>query len=145
MHVVVMPLRHFQCTTARPRPLGSQAPFALLLILCRHTRSSRPHILLVLIRTPHGLDNLLALLGAQAALLGHDLAQHGADLTRHVSRVTADVEVSLLQEQLVDLGSALLQTLLHVNFLTLFAREGRDQLKGGPEGSGECLWGWQRK
>lgn len=127
----------YYSSTATPRLSGPLRTSAHP--LCCHTRSSRPHILLVLIRTPHGLDDLLALLGAQAALLGHDLAQHGADLSRHVSRVTADVEVSLLQEQLVDLSSSLLQTLLHVNFLTLFAREGGDQLEGGAEGGGECL------
>lgn len=95
-----MPFYHYQhvaSTTARPRPLDPQAPRPPSHLCSSFApRSLRPHVLLVLICTPHAPDNLLAFLGAQAALLSHDLAQHDADLSRHVSRVTADIEVGLL-------------------------------------------------
>lgn len=95
---------------------------------------SRPHVLLVLVATAHGLDDFLALLQRQAALVGDDLPKHGRDLARHVRRVAADVKVGLLEEQVVDFLGVFLEPVLNVDLLRLFAGEGGDQLEGVAEG-----------
>ncbi len=93
----------------------------------------RPHILLILIRRPHPLHNLLSLLLAHTPLLRDNRAHHIIDLTRHVRRVAADVQVRLLLEQLVDLVRALLQPVLNVDFVGAVAGEGGDELEGVAE------------
>ena len=100
---------------------------------------SRPNVLLVLIAAAHRLDDLLAFLGRESTLLGDDLAEHDVDFARHVCRVSADVEIGLLEEQLVDLGGALLESVLDVFLLGLFAREGCDEFECGAEGFGKGL------
>lgn len=67
-------------------------------------------------------------------MLGNNLAQNLVDLTSHVRRVTADVEVRFLQEELVDLGCALAQAVLHVDLLGGFAGESGDDFEGVAEG-----------
>jgi hypothetical protein len=93
-----------------------------------------------LVSAPHALDNLLALLLVHAAVLGDNLAQNLIDFTRHVCRVAADVEVSFLQQELVDLSRALAQAVLHVDFLRAFARESGDDFEGVAEGGFVFLW-----
>lgn len=75
------------------------------------------------------LDHLLALLRGHAPLLGDDVAEHQVDFAGHVGRVTADVEVGLLLEQLADKLGVLLQTVLDVDLLGPLAREGGDDLQ----------------
>jgi len=63
---------------------------------------SRPDVLLVDATTPHTLHYLLGFLLRHAALLLDDLREDLVDFARHVCRVTADVEICLFQEQVVD-------------------------------------------
>lgn len=62
-------------------------------------------------------------------MLGDDVAEHQVDLPGHVGRVTADVEVGLLLEQLADKLGVFLQTVLDVDLLGALAREGGDDLQ----------------
>jgi hypothetical protein len=87
-----------------------------------------------LVGAPHALDNLLGLLLVHTPVLGDDLAENLVDLASHVRRVSAHVEVSLLQEELVDLGGALAQAVLDVDFLGAGAGEGGDDFEGVAEG-----------
>jgi len=73
-------------------------------------------------------------------VLGNNLPKDLVDLARHVGGVAADVEVCLLQQQLVDLGRALAQAMLHVHFLGGFAGEGGYDLEGVAEGGLVFLW-----
>ena len=84
---------------------------------------------LVLVRRPHVLDNLLSLGLGNAPLLRNDVTQDSVDLARHVGGVTADVEVGLLLEKLVDLLGPFLETVLDVDLLGTLAGEGGDELK----------------
>jgi hypothetical protein len=67
-------------------------------------------------------------------VLRNNLAENLVDLTSHVGRITADVKVSLLQQELVDLGGALAQAVLDVDFLGAGAGEGGDDFEGVAEG-----------
>lgn len=67
-------------------------------------------------------------------MLRDDLAEDLVDLARHVGGVAAHVEVGLLQQELVDLGRALAQAVLHVHFLVGLAGEGGDDFEGVAEG-----------
>jgi hypothetical protein len=67
-------------------------------------------------------------------VLGDNLAEDLVDLARHVGRVAADVKVSLLLQQVVDLGRALAQAVLDVDFLCAGAGEGGDNFEGVAEG-----------
>lgn len=75
------------------------------------------------------LDHLLALLRGHAPLLGNDVTKHQVDLPSHVGRVTADVEVGLLLEQLADKLGVLLQAVLDVDLFGTLARERGDDLQ----------------
>lgn len=77
----------------------------------------RPDILLVSVAGTHRLDDLLALGLGDASLLRNDLTKDGVDLTSHVRCVTADVKVRLLQQQVVDLGCTLPETVLYVDLV----------------------------
>src|SRR5687767_3761308 len=65
---------------------------------------------LILIPCPHILHNLLCLRFRNPSLLHQNLGQDTVDLAGHVGRVTADIEVGLLREQVADL----LGTLFHL-------------------------------
>ena len=67
-------------------------------------------------------------------MLGDNLTENLVDLASHVRRITADVEVSLLQEELIDLGGALAQAVLDIDFLGAGAGKGGDYFKGVAEG-----------
>jgi hypothetical protein len=84
----------------------------------KEAKSAETH--LVLICGPHVLDNLLGLLFRDAAVLGQDPSKNS---------VTADIEVCLLLQEIVDLLAALLETVLDVDLLSAFSRECRDKLK----------------
>lgn len=84
---------------------------------------------LVLVRRPHALDDLLRLLVGDPALLRDDLDERRVDLARHVRRVSADVDVALIQEHLVDLLGPLLEAVLHVDLGGSLAGEGGDELE----------------
>lgn len=85
--------------------------------------SSQLATYLVLIRRSHVLDNLLRLGLRDATLLGNNLREDGVHLAGHVCRITADVEVRLLFEHLVDLLGSLPQTVLYIHLLRPFPRE----------------------
>ena len=76
-----------------------------------------PHVLLVLITTPHPFHYRLRLLAANATLLSNDLAEHHVHLSCHICRVTTDIEVCLLLQKIVDKIRLLLQALLNVDLL----------------------------
>lgn len=76
---------------------------------------------MVLICGSHVLDYLFSLCFCNAPVFGQDLGQDCVDLASHVSSVTADVEVSLLLQELVDLLATLLQPVLDVNLLSLLS------------------------
>jgi hypothetical protein len=84
----------------------------------------RPHILLILIRRPHSFDDFLSLGLWKTALLGNNLAKQGVDFACHVRRVTADIEVSLLLEEFVNLRGGFLQLVLNIDLLGSLARKG---------------------
>lgn len=73
-------------------------------------------------------------------MLRNNLAQNLIDLARHIGRITADVEVRFLEQELVDFGRALAQAVLHVHFLVGFAGEGGDDFEGVAEGGLVFLW-----
>lgn len=77
-------------------------------------------------------------------MLSDDLAEDFVDLASHVGRVAADVEVGLLQEELVDLGGALAQAVLDVDFLGAGAGEGGDDFERVAEGGFVFLRGGKR-
>jgi hypothetical protein len=82
---------------------------------------------LILIRTPHTLDNFLCLRLRDSPLLSHNLCKNRIHLPRHVRRITTDVEIGFLQEQLVDFFGVLLKPVLDVDFLGAFAGEGGNE------------------
>lgn len=86
--------------------------------------SLRPNIFLVDTAAAHTLDNLFSFLLVDASLFGNDLAQNLIDLSSHMSGITANVEVGLLLEKLIDQFSILFDLVLHVDLLCLFSREG---------------------
>lgn len=88
-----------------------------------------PHVLLVLIASPHLLDDLLASLLTHTSLLRNDGAKHLVHLPRHIRSITTDVEIGLLLEEFVDLVCVLLQAVLDIDFVGLLAGEGRYELK----------------
>lgn len=92
-------------------------------------------------RGPHVLDNLLGLGQGNVALLGNDLNENRIDLTGHVGCVATDVKVGLLQEELINLRSALLEPVLHIYFVWPVAREGRDEFELVTEGFFALLYG----
>ena len=87
------------------------------MLRCTANCRLRPDIFLVLIRCPHSLDDLLALCLGDVPVLRDNLAKKCVDFASHVRCVTADVEVCLLLEQLVDLLAVLLQLVLNVDLL----------------------------
>ncbi len=101
---------------------------------------SRPNVLLILIPTPHSFDNFFPFFETQSSLLRHNLSQDDTYLSRHIGRVATDVEVRPLEQELVHLDRALLESILDVDFLALFAREGGDEFEGGAKGYGVFLW-----
>lgn len=84
---------------------------------------------LVLVGCSHGLDDLFTLGFADTTSLSNDLGQDSVDLTSHASSVTADVEEGLLGQELVDLGAALLETVLDVDLFGCFTGKGSDNFK----------------
>jgi hypothetical protein len=76
---------------------------------------SRPHILLVLIRCPHSLDNFVTFRYWDAPLLSDDLSEESIHFTCHTRGITADVKVCLLFEELVDFGGGFLKLVLDVD------------------------------
>lgn len=78
---------------------------------------SRPDVLLIYTATPHALHSLLGLLLINTALLGNNLAKDFVNLASHMRCVTADVEVGLLRQKLVDEGTIFLQHMLDINLL----------------------------
>jgi hypothetical protein len=62
-------------------------------------------------------------------LLGKDLGENGVDFAGHVGSVAADIEVSLLLQQLVDLCCSLPQSVLHIHLLGSLSGEGSDDLE----------------
>ena len=84
---------------------------------------------LVLVGCPHILDDLLALSFRKTALLRDDLSENSVDLASHVGSVTANVEVSLLLQKLVDLLGALLETVLDIDLLGALTRESGHELE----------------
>jgi hypothetical protein len=87
--------------------------------------SSRPNIFLVSAGTSHVLDNLLCLLDIQPPLLGNNLAKHVVNLPRHMRRITTDVKIGFLGQEIVDEFGILLHQVLDVGFLAGgFAGEG---------------------
>lgn len=89
----------------------------------------RPNIFLVLIRGSHTFHCILTLLLIHTALVGNDLSENIIDLSRHIRGITANVEVRLLLEELVDLLCSLLEAVLDVDFLFLFTGEGGDDFE----------------
>ena len=77
----------------------------------------------------HVLDHLFTALGTHTTALSYDLAQHKVDLTGHVGRVTTDVEVGLVLEEIADESGLLAQTVLDVDLFRRFTREGRDNFQ----------------
>jgi hypothetical protein len=67
-------------------------------------------------------------------VLGDDLPQNFVDLARHVRRISTNVEVGLLLEEVVNLGGAFAQAVLDVDFLGAGAGEGGDDFEGVAEG-----------
>lgn len=63
----------------------------------------------------HVLDHLLAALWTHAAAFGDDLTQYKVDLAGHVGRITTDVEVGLMLEEVADESGLLAQTVLDVD------------------------------
>lgn len=84
---------------------------------------------LVLVCRPHVLDDFLGLGLRNATLLRYYLSQDRVDLASHVGRITADVDVSLLGQELVDLLSPLLQAVLDVDFFGTLSRKSGDKLE----------------
>lgn len=74
-------------------------------------------------------DHLLALRRGHTPLLGDDMTEHQVDLSGHVGRITANVEVGLLLEQVADKLGVLLQTMLDINLFGALAREGGDDFQ----------------
>lgn len=62
-------------------------------------------------------------------MLSNDLGKDSVDLTGHVCRITADIKVSLLLQEFVDLLSTLFKPVLDVDLLRALTREGGDELK----------------
>jgi len=62
-------------------------------------------------------------------MLGNDATHDRVDLTGHVGSITADVKVSLLLKQSVDLCCVLLEPVLDVNLLITFTRECSNELE----------------
>ena len=94
---------------------------------------------MVLIRSSHALDGLLALLLRYTTLFGDDLGEDVIDFACHVGSITTDVEVCLLLEELVDFFCSLLQSVLDVDFLWSVTGEGGDDLEVIAEVLLECL------
>lgn len=88
-----------------------------------------PKTYLVLVGSPHLLDNFLRLGLWDAPFPSNDLDQDSVDLARHMGSVATDIEVRLLFQKLVDLFGALLQSVLDIDLLGIFARECRHELK----------------
>jgi hypothetical protein len=84
---------------------------------------------LVLVRRPHRLDDLLRLGLRDPTLLRDELRENSVDLARHVGRISADIDVRLLEEKLVDLIRAGLDTVLYVDLLVSLAGEGNVQVE----------------
>lgn len=76
------------------------------------------------------LHKLLALLRRQPALLRNDLTKDHIYLTRHVGSITADVEISLLEEEVVDKLGMFAQLVLDVDLCGGLTGEGGDDLEG---------------
>lgn len=72
---------------------------------------------LVLVCGPHVLDNLLSLGLGLLPVLSNNLHQHRVNLASHVRSVTADVEIRLLLEQVVDDLPLLLEQVLDIDLL----------------------------
>jgi hypothetical protein len=89
---------------------------------------------LVLTSRTHSLDNLLALRLRHTPLLRDNLRQHNIDLPCHVRCITADVEVCLLLQELVNFLGVFLEAVLDVDFAWSFAGESGDELKFVAEG-----------
>lgn len=89
---------------------------------------------LVLTSRTHSLDNLLTLRLWYTPLLSNNLRQHDIDLSCHVRRITTDVEVCLLLQELVDFLGVFLEAVLDVDFAWPIAREGSDELEFVAEG-----------
>lgn len=99
----------------------------------------RPNVLLILIRRPHPLDDLLPSLLRHAPLLRNNRAHYIVDITCHIRRIAAHVEISLLFEEFVDFFRAFLEAVLDVDFLRSFAGEGGDEFERGAEFFGPFL------
>jgi hypothetical protein len=82
---------------------------------------------LILICTPHTLHNFLRLRLRDSPLLSHNLRKHRVHLSCHVRSITTHVEIGFLEEQLIDFFGVLLESVLDVDFLGAFAREGGDE------------------
>ena len=94
------------------------------LILLFPSPSLTPNIFLINPTTPHPLHGLLRLRLVHPSLLGNNLRQHLIDLPCHVARVTADVEIALLLQEIVDQFAIFAEEVLHVDFRGAFTREG---------------------
>lgn len=78
-------------------------------------------------------DDVLALLRGDTALVGDDLTEHGVHLASHMGCITADVEVGLLLQQIVDQSCILAQSVLNVYFLRPFTGKSGDEFEGVSE------------
>lgn len=126
-------------TTPSPSPAISHTHFPTSTPYNAPHSHLTPHILLILPTTPHSPNHLLRLLGRNPPFPSDNLHQHGTNLTCHIRRIATDVEIRLVVlYEGVDLLGVLAQAVLDVDFLRLFAGEGRDDGEGGEVG-GELL------
>lgn len=84
---------------------------------------------MVLVGSSHALDDLFTLGLGDTTAFGNYLGEDGIDFTGHTGGVTADVEESLLAEELVDFGSVLLEAVLDVDLLGRFAGESGNEFE----------------
>lgn len=103
---------------------------------------SRPNILLIRPTRPHPLNQLLSplpTLPLPPPPLRQNLPQHLTDLPRHMRRITTDIEIGLLTQQVVYEGGLLAEQVLDVYLFWAFAREGVEDAEGGAEEGLVCL------
>jgi hypothetical protein len=89
----------------------------------------RPDILLIRTTIPHMFNQFLPLRGRQSAFLSYNLTQENVYFACHVSRVTADIKIRLLEQEVVDKGGVFSHLVLDVHLLRGFAGESSDDFE----------------